>query len=368
MRIQSLGVVAAALLLAACAERAAGPRPIVGPPPPLARAPAPRLAPLPPVSAPAAPTAQAPVAFAQLPGWAGEDHRAALEAVRADCASGKAVDSAGVCLRLSWLDHPGEAEAREFLERNFRPVALGEPGVLTGYFTPIYDARRFADAEFSAPVRAHPMREVTADRGEIETWPCDDALAWMRPEDLFFLQIQGSGVLVFADGARLKAAYDGANPAPFSGIAGPMRTRGLLGHDASGEAIRAWLADNRGEAARAIMDLDRHYVFLRLAPDDGAPPAGAAGVRLIPGRALAVDPGAHRMGEVFWIDAQAPILPGAYPTYQRLAVALDTGSAIRGQIRADLYLGEGEAAGLEAGRVRHTLKLYRLEPVGPSAQ
>jgi membrane-bound lytic murein transglycosylase A len=175
-------------------------------------------------------------------------------------------------------------------------------------------------------------------------------------------------VLVFPDGARLKAVYDGANPAPFSGIANAMRARGLLGRDTSGEAIRAWLAANRGEAAREIMDLDRRYVFLRLGPDDGGAPAGASGVRLIPGRALAMDPVAHRMGEVFWIDAQAPILPGAYPAYQRLAVALDTGSAIRGQVRADLYVGVGEAAGLEAGRVRHTLKLYRLEPVGPTSQ
>jgi membrane-bound lytic murein transglycosylase A len=357
MRVQVL-VVAAALWLCACAERPQAPRPLVTLAPPAA----------PTHNAPPNPVTQTPIAFADLPGWAGEDHRAALEAVRADCLAGKALDPAGVCLRLAWLDAPGEAAAREFLERNFRPVALGEPGVLTGYFTPVYEARHTADAEFSEPVRPRPTRSFSAERREIDAWPCDDALAWMRAEDLFFLQIQGSGVLVFPDGQRLKAAYDGANNAPFTGIATPMRARGLLGHDASGEAIRSWLASNRGAAAREVMDLDRHYVFFRLAPDDGAPPAGAAGVRLIPGRALAVDMGAHRMGEVFWIDAEAPILPGAFPTYQRLAVALDTGAAIRGQIRADLYLGEGEAAGVEAGRVRHTLKLYRLEPVGPPPQ
>ena len=69
------------------------------------------------------------------------------------------------------------------------------------------------------------------------------------------------------------------------------------------------------------------------------------------------------MGEVLWIDAAAPALAGAFPTYRRLAVALDTGGAIKGDVRADLYMGRGDAAGLEAGRVRHALRLYRLIPV-----
>ena len=91
-------------------------------------------------------------------------------------------------------------------------------------------------------------------------------------------------------------------------------------------------------------------------------------MRLIPGRAVAVDPAAHHMGELLWLDADAPLLPGAFPAYHRVAAALDTGSAIKGNARADLYLGEGDAAGVEAGRIRHTLRLYRLEPVGPVTQ
>jgi len=90
---------------------------------------------------------------------------------------------------------------------------------------------------------------------------------------------------------------------------------------------------------------------------------GAAGVRLSPGRAAAVDPSFHAMGELLWIDAESPTLVGAFPHYQRLAVALDTGIAIKGESRADLYLGEGPEAGSEAGRVRHILRLYRLVPV-----
>ena len=110
------------------------------------------------------------------------------------------------------------------------------------------------------------------------------------------------------------------------------------------------------------MRLNPRYVFFSLAPDDGRQPVGAANVPLPPGRALAVDPAFHPMGELYWIDASAPILNGAFPAYRRLAMALDTGGAIKGDVRADLYLGQGAAAGAEAGRVRHTLRLYRLVP------
>ncbi len=109
------------------------------------------------------------------------------------------------------------------------------------------------------------------------------------------------------------------------------------------------------------MDQDPRYVFFRLAPDDGAPPSGAAGVTLPAGRALAVDRTSHGFGELLWIDAEDPALAGARPAYRRLAAALDIGSAIKGPARADLYLGQGEAAGREAGLVRHRLMLYRLE-------
>jgi membrane-bound lytic murein transglycosylase A len=185
----------------------------------------------------------------------------------------------------------------------------------------------------------------------------------MRPEDLFFLQIQGSGVLTFEDGRRLKAVYAANNGWPFLGIANPMRNRGLLaGDNTSADAIRAWLADHRGPEAQAIMQLDPRYAFFSLAADDGRQPVGTANLPLPAGRALAVDPAYHPMGELLWIDATAPRLNGAFPVYRRLAMALDTGGAIKGEVRADLYLGIGPAAGAEAGRVRHTLRLYRLVP------
>ena len=266
-----------------------------------------------------------------------------------------------------------EAAARTFLESSFRPVALPGDGLLTAYFAPEYEAREHPDEEFSAPVRPRPAAlpaEVAdgayADRAAIEARPAEDALAWMRPEDLFFLQIQGSGGLTFADGRRMKAVFTGHNGRRFTGIAAPMRQQGLLADaNTSGDSIHAWLAAHRGAEADAIMRLNPRYVFFRLDPDDGGQPAGAAGLPLPPGRAIAVDLSLHPLGELFWIDAEAPALNGAFPTYRRMAVALDTGGAIRGEVRADLYTGRGAAAGQEAGRVRHVLRLWRLDPVAP---
>jgi membrane-bound lytic murein transglycosylase A len=157
--------------------------------------------------------------------------------------------------------------------------------------------------------------------------------------------------------------YAANNGQPFVGVAAPMVRRGLLAPDqASGEAIRDWLAAHRGPAAEAIMRLNPRYTFFTLGPFDGQEPQGAAGAPLPPGRALAVDPTLHAYGELFWIDGEAPALDGAFPAYRRLAMALDSGGAIKGEVRADLYLGTGATAGAEAGRIRHRLKLYRLAP------
>jgi membrane-bound lytic murein transglycosylase A len=312
--------------------------------------------------------------LAALPGWSEEDNVEALRAVQAACAAGRAPDLAAVCSAAAALDFLDEAGARAFLEANFRVVPVAAAGRLTGYFMPIYEARAVPSEEFAAPVRPRPAdlppqdfspaaHAPYADRAAIESRPTADALAWMRPEDLFFMQIQGTGVLAFPGGEREKAVFAGDNGAPFVGVAQPMRARGLISDQGgSADAIHAWLAEHRGPQAQEIMSLDPRYVFFSLTRDDGRDPFGAAGQRLLAGRSVAVDPAWHAMGELLWLDAEAPALAGAFPTYRRLAVALDTGGAIKGQVRADLYLGRGPAAGLEAGRVRHELTLYRLVP------
>lgn len=375
----SLRLVAAALAvlsLAACATTPPGPQP--GP------------SPFPPEPAPPQPPERI-LPLSALPGWTADDHAAAFAAFRDTCQAAKDADIARVCRAARASGPLGAAAARAFFETQFAAEALPGEGVLTAYYAPVYPARRQPDAEFNAPLRAKPadLKPVDAglfdpaqagrpgaaidpgigellpypDRAGIEATPVEAPLAWMRPEDLFFLQIQGSGALVFEDGRRMKALYAANNGRPFVGIANTMRDRGLLDRDnTSGEAIHAWLAAHRGPDADALMQLNPRYAFFRLAADDGRAPVGAANVPLPAGRAVAIDRAQHAMGEPFWIDGQAPLLQGAFPTYRRLVVALDTGGAIQGPVRADLYLGEGDAAGAEAGRVRHTLRLYRLVP------
>jgi len=387
VRVRAVGAVLLALVLAACAI---APKPH----PPLA--PVRRAPPAPPLPHEPAPSRAAPAEARILPlsalkGWAAEDHAAALAAFRETCGAARQPAMAQACRSARAIGPIDREAARRFFEANFRAERVAGEGVLTGYFSPEYPARRRPSGEFSAPLRPKPADLKTVDAGAfdpsqsgrqaaardggdgrlepypdrkaIEASPSDKALAWLRPEDLFFLQVQGSGVLTFEDGRRMKAVYAANNGWPFLAIANPMRDRGLLARDnTSAETIRAWLAEHRGPEADAIMQLNPRYAFFSLAPDDGRQPVGTADVALPPGRALAVDPAYHAMGELLWIDADAPLLAGAFPAYRRLAVALDTGGAIKGEARADLYLGQGPAAGLEAGRVRHRLKLYRLAP------
>ena len=299
---------------------------------------------------------------------------------RASCGVEKEPAWREVCLRARDLGPQDEVIAKAFWETNFRVRLVGDPGadegLLTGYFAPEYPARAERAYPYTAAVRPRPGDLPQADvgtnggtapwldRAGIEATDEPQPLAWMKPEDLFFLQIQGSGVLDFPDGRKLKAVYAANNGQPFVGVATAMRQRGLLaGDNTSGEAIRGWLADHRGPDADAIMQLDPRYIFFTLQPWDGRDPTGAAGVVLTPGRALAVDPSKHDYGALYWIDGEAPSLSGAFPSYRRLAMALDTGTAIRGEVRADLYLGIGAVAGVEAGRVKHRLKLYALTPV-----
>jgi membrane-bound lytic murein transglycosylase A len=303
--------------------------------------------------------------MAGLPGWNAEDHVAALAAVRRACVSMPLAGRSRTCADVMAQGPLYEEAARSFLERRFRAEPIAGEGLLTGYFSPSYEARRAPEGDFTAPARPAPADPETApDRATIERTPAPDALAWMRPEDLFFLQVQGSGVLTFADGSRRRAAFAGSNGRPFVAIAGTMIRKGLIAPgEASSSRIHDWLAAHRGPTAQAVMDQDPRYIFFRLASDHGEP-QGGSGAALIPGRSLAVDPAYHAYFELLWIDAHGG-LAGAYPDYQRLAVTLDRGGAILGPVRADLYLGGGRDAGDEASRVRHTLRLYRIVPAQP---
>ncbi|HYE42313.1 MAG TPA: MltA domain-containing protein [Caulobacteraceae bacterium] len=352
MRLRIAAGAALLLLLAACAtprEPVPGPGPT--PPPP--------------------PRPAAGISPAALPGWDREDHAGALAAFQAGC--GAARDEAGraLCREARALAGADAATARRFFETRFRAVALEGTGLLTAYFAPEYEARTAPDEIFSMPVKPRPTELQRGPDGKYPAWKTraeietedGPALAWMRAEDLFFMQIQGSGYLTFPDGRRARAAYAADNGQPFVGIARPMAEQGLLPpNGTSGDAIRAWLAAHRGPEAQAITDLNPRYIFFALEADDGGQPRGAANIPLPEGRAIAVDPSHHAYGAAYWIEGDGGNLIGATRSYRRLVMALDTGGAIRGPVRADLYLGRGEAAGTEAGRVRHPLRMWRLMP------
>lgn len=354
-------LVGLALTLAACATTPAEP-----PVPP---------GPGPSVPSPTPDPASGGQSPATLPGWNDEDHLAAFEAWAVGCTVARDAASRTQCDRAMLLKQTSKpvtpTAARAFLESGFTVVAAvtpdGRPGLMTAYFAPDFAARHAPDAEFDMSVRPRPpgwtRGQLLPVRADIEAAPAPDALAWMRAEDLFSMQIQGSGYLTFEDGSRARAAYAADNGQPFTGIARPMAEQGLLPvNGTSGEAIQAWLAAHRGPEARSVMALNPRYIFFAMDPDDGGDPNGAAGIPLTASRSIAVDPAHWRYGDLVWISADGGNLVGARASYQGLVVALDTGSAIRGPVRADFYMGRGDAAGEEAGAVRHPLRMWRLVP------
>ncbi|MFN3229957.1 MAG: MltA domain-containing protein [Asticcacaulis sp.] len=340
---------------------------------------------------PKVPVAEIPevARLSALPGWDKADGQSMIASVLAACDSRRRPDLTRICEDLRTLKQTHPKTIKAYLNDRFRTERIGETGLLTAYYAPEYPASAVKTDEFSAAVRLKPDDLLIVDGAEIspdlsgqkvvvqsvagrllpypereaiEAIPVDSDV-WMRPEDYFFMQLQGSGYLRFADGTSLHAAYAADNGRPFVGIARPMVERGILGRDqSSGENIRRWLADNRGPKAQEIMNLNPRYAFFRIEPDNGKDPVGAANVPLPAGASGAIDPAFHRYGDLMWIDANAPGLNGAFPIYQRMIAALDTGGAIKGQVRVDLYMGRGDAAGREAGRVKHALRKWRIVP------
>ena len=308
--------------------------------------------------------------LADLPGWDGDDHAAAYRAFIDGCRVTKDDVLYALCRRARETGPLSEAAARAFFQDNFRLRQVEGDGLLTGYFVPEYEARDTLTPPFTAAVRPKPADlpakgGTYADRATIEATPPDVALAWMRPEDLFFMQIQGSGVMDFPDGHRMKATFAASNGQPFVAIAAPLRQRGEIpAAGSSGNAVRAWLADHRGPDADAVMQLDPRYVFFQVAPDDGRDPAGTAGH---PADARPGDRGRPECAR-----AWRPLLDRRRrPDADRGRAGLSSAGHGAGYRRGDQGRGArltsilacGDAAGVEAGHIRHTLRLYELIPI-----
>jgi membrane-bound lytic murein transglycosylase A len=322
-----------------------------------------------------APPAARPVGFAELPGWPGEDPAAALPPLLKSCAvlrtgqTDSAARWARACAAAAALDPArlDAASARAFLERHFRPHALGT-GLLTGYYEPELRGARRPGGEFRVPLHGLPPAGplLQADRAAIEA----GALAGRGleivyvddPVDAFFLHIQGSGRVVLRDGGVLRLGFAGRNAHAYHAIGRSLIERGAIPREAmSMQAIRGWLAAAPPAEAAALMRENPAYIFFRpltgLAAHEG--PVGAQGVPLTPGRSLAVDRAFIPLGAPVFLASRDPV--DGTPI-RRVVLAQDTGTAIRGQARADLFWGWGADAATRAGLMREDAALFVLLP------
>jgi len=296
---------------------------------------------------------------------------------------------------------PQDADtARAFFERNFQPVRiarLGEAaGLLTGYFEPVVAGSRFPSPEFHVPVYRRPRDLVAVgykdasiafpnkgariarrtannelvpyhDRGAIEAGALDGQkleICWLKdPFDLLTMQIEGSARVILEDGTPLRISYDSHNGYRYGSIERVLVERNLIPRqEMSAQRIRDWMAAHPDEAAK-VRAANRSYVFFRVTGlSNEGEPVGAQGVPLTPGRSIAVDR-VHEYGTPFFIEANLPIESGKSASrFGRLMIAQDTGSALVGPARADLYWGAGDDAGRIAGRIRHPGRFAMLVP------
>lgn len=352
------------------------------------------------------------LSFRDLDGWTADDHAAAFAVFRKSCtvvvkrgepARPRPLDEglSEVCPRaLKLAERPDGETARRFFEENFRPVRIAKlgdsAGLLTGYYEPEVEGRRAPGGEFTVPVYKKPRELVTrgnrvirrkvARRSRVgrrvghriapfhERALIDDGalkgrdleICWIRePIDAFFMQIQGSARVRLEDGSVLRLNYAAQNGHTYTPVGRLLIEKGIVAReDMSMERIRTFVAENP-EEGRELMRMNKSYVFFReaseLPPEAGA--VGAQGIPLTPERSIATDKAIHAYGSPFWIEAELPLESETSLTrFRRLMIAQDTGGAIVGPARADIYFGAGVEAGAVAGRIRHAGRFVLLVP------
>lgn len=303
--------------------------------------------------------------FDDLTGWAEDDHAEALAVFVGTCGDLRDREWASLCAFAATSPDP-----RGFFEHLFRPVVVstGSEALFTGYFEPeLAGALEQSDA-YPVPLYGLPP-EVTPGtpwltRREIEEGEVLQGrgleLAWVAdPIDAYFLQIQGSGRIRLVDGSVIRLGYAGGNGQPYSSIGQELIDLGLFEpHEVSAEVIRTWVRDNPEDGAE-LMRSNASFVFFRRIEglDATTGPLGAMNRPLTAMRSLAVDPTFVSLGAPVWIESQ-----GAAPL-ARLMVAQDTGAAVKGAQRGDIFFGTGGRAGRAAGRVRDAGRMVLLLPI-----
>jgi membrane-bound lytic murein transglycosylase A len=308
--------------------------------------------------------------YADLAGWADDDHRAALLAFRRT--SGLIGGEVWSRARVAVDSIPDDAAlARHFFETFFQlDSAEPQPALLTGYYEPEFAGSMTPTRRFAWPIYRMPP-EIAPDtpwhsRAVIEGQNVLDGrgleLVWLEdPVDVYFLMVQGSGRIRLESGGLLRVGFAGRNGQPYKSIGAELIRRGMFGVDEmSAQAIRVWIGAHPAEGV-ALMRENPSYVFFRflsgLAGADG--PIGTMGAPLTAMRSIAVDPGRVPLGAPVWIetDGETPL--------RRLMIAQDTGSAITGASRGDVFFGSGTEAGEIAGRFRSGGRMVTLLPRTP---
>ncbi len=349
-----------------------------------------------------------PVAYDQLPGWEQENLETFWPALNRSCSRWfKVPDEREIPVG----DHRGTADqwkkacasiaqagfSREGIEQAFQPFQISDhlrvDGLFTGYFEAHLRGSRERDETFRFPLYGRPPELVDVDlgrfreslkgqrlagvlqgnrlvpfhnrkaidRGALDQYRLE--IAWVDdPIALFFLHIQGSGRLTLRDGREMRVGYAAQNGHPYYAVGRELiRSGEVAAKDMSLQAIRRWLLDHpdRGEA---LMHLNASYVFFREVRGPG--PVGSEGVALTPRRSLAVDRRFIPLGTPLWFSGEVPAVESESESWRRLVMAQDTGGAIQGVVRGDMFWGFGDEAESRAGRMKHQGRLWVLLPRG----
>ncbi len=331
-----------------------------------------------------------PARFSDLPGWSLDQQAEAVAALRRSCphlSNGEGtriLTSAGeirtsaeawrrVCVAALGISRDNHSAARSFFEHNFDVLAVSAPGTdgkFTGYYEPVVRGSRVPSRRFTIPVYRRPpdleANKPYLTRTEIESGALrgrglelayvDDAIG------LFEMQVQGSGRIALAEGGVMRVGFDGSNNQPYTALGRVLVEEGALPEDqATWPAIRNWLQENPAKAREAMRKNER-YIFFKDTRGEGA--IGAQGVTLTSGRSMAVDPAYVPYGLPVYIDTTRPAWrrPGQTVLFRRLMVAQDTGSAIKGPVRGDVFFGAGSAAADSAGRMNSPGRWWILLP------
>lgn len=307
------------------------------------------------------------LSFGDLDGWAEDDHGAALSVFLDTCGDLSDPDWQSLCAAAKSYEPDA---ARSFFELFFRPVLIedGNPPLFTGYFEPELNGSRTRTDTYKYPVYKMPPEARNADqwltRRELLTGDAMQGrgleIAWVDdPVELFFLQIQGSGRIRLPDGRALRVGYGGANGHPYRSVGVELARRGIMSaHDVSARMIRSWVRKNPEAGADLLMH-NPSYVFFRevsrVAPELG--PLGAMNRSITTMRSIAIDPAYTPLGAPVWVEKH-----GKSPL-RRLMIAQDTGAAIKGPQRADIFFGTGDDAGRAAAQLKDPGRMVVLLPI-----